>query len=318
MSVRLSLITVLVISACAKMPDASVEPTVQEAISDALAVENGTSGDPERKQSLFAFLKPKPQPEPETEADILVVDDTKAQPTAEPQGRAFAALSGPKNTNQSGPDTKPKGFFAGLLAGKTAEPAPGVDDDVQLASLDPDAPDSTPAKSGLFARSDKTTVQPGEVLPFGAVGVACNLPRRQMGKEVDKFPKTGRARWHLFDTDPASTGPRTQFITGFGDGCARQFTASLALFGSPALHEIHRYSASQKRVPYSQADKAYEKVKASVCGVGKGQECPVSKAQKLEKSTSFVSVYPRFGGATEWMELLLSDGKMLASETRRP
>ena len=89
-----------------------------------------------------------------------------------------------------------------------------------------------------------------EALPFGVVEVACRISRKELGKEINSFPKTGRAVWRLYDKNPASTGLRTQFITGFSDDCARQFTAAIALFGSSSLHERYRYADAQIKVPY--------------------------------------------------------------------
>ena len=153
-------------------------------------------------------------------------------------------------------------------------------------------------------------------LPFGEVGKVCGVPRGALGKQVDRFPKEGRTAWRLYDSNPATTGPRNQYITGFSDGCARQFTAALALFGSPGLHETHRYAAAQSRVPYSKADTAYEDIKGRVCGVAKGQPCPEARLRSLERGTSFVSVYRRFGDTSDWMEMLLHNGQLVVSERR--
>ena len=153
-----------------------------------------------------------------------------------------------------------------------------------------------------------------ETLRFGEVGVACGVPRLALGTQVDRFPKKGRTVWRLYDTASDSVVPRTQYVTGFSDGCARKFTAALALFGSPALHETQRYSGAQKGAPYSQTDNAYEKIKLSVCNVGKGKPCPASRYRKLETSTSFVTVYHRFGNARSWMELFLHNGQLVNSD----
>lgn len=172
-----------------------------------------------------------------------------------------------------------------------------------------------PRKTGSTGRATSTVAR-GEVLPFGKVGVACGLRKSEMGREVDSFPKEGKAQWFLYDTNPASTGPRTQFITGFSDKCARQFTASLALFGAPALHETHRYSATQRSRPYSQADTAYEAIKSRLCGVGRGKPCPAAKIGAVEKKVAFVTVYHRFGDTNDWLELLLHNGKLETQQLR--
>lgn len=62
---------------------------------------------------------------------------------------------------------------------------------------------------------------------------------------------------------------RTFYVTGFKDNCPRQFTAVLALFGSPQIHDQLRYGKPSKLDPYSTTDKAYEKMKSPVCKVVK-------------------------------------------------
>lgn len=212
---------------------------------------------------------------------------------------------------------KPK-LFAFLRAKPAPEPETTADIKIATAQV-PGANQDGNAIAGVDGVKSLQAARsggPGKTLPFGTVGMACGLSRHDLGKKVDAFPRSGRAKWKLYDTDTGSTARRTQFITGFSDGCARQFTAALALFGSPRLHEIHRYGAAQKRVPYSKADKAYENIKSAVCGVGRGKPCPKSHAGTLQRGTSFVSVYRQFGGSAPWLEILLHDGKLIASETR--
>ena len=207
-------------------------------------------------------------------------------------------------------------------AGAPVAPAPeevGVQGDLEADSA---APAEAPRR-GLFGPRRASgsgraaaTVAPGQVLPFGEVGLACGLRKSQMGREVDTFPREGRASWRLFDSAPGSTGPRSQFITGFSDGCPRQFTASLTTFGAPDVHETLRYSAPMKRVPYSPADTRYEALKTRLCGVGRGTPCPAGKRGRIEDSVVFVSVYHRFGDSKGWMELLLHNGKIEAQQIR--
>jgi hypothetical protein len=207
------------------------------------------------------------------------------------------------------------------------------------AVIEPElAPDTTPLpKKPLFgflkpkdgtlkvnrSKANKTapqkshsTVALGEVLPFGTVGISCEARPKDMGKQVDKFPSSGSASWQIFDTDPSSTAPRTQFITGFKDGCARQVTAALVLFGSPSLHEVHRYTKARSKVSWSKADNSYETIKSSVCSVGRKTPCPSGKLDRLEQQMAFVSVYKQFGDAKGWLELLLHNGKMETQELR--
>jgi hypothetical protein len=161
-----------------------------------------------------------------------------------------------------------------------------------------------------------STVALGETLPFGTVGISCDARPKDMGKRVDQFPNTGTATWQIYDTNPTSTTPRTQYITGFKDGCARQVTAALILFGAPSLHEVHRYAKARSKVSWSKADNTYETIKSKVCGVGRATPCPENKIGKLEKHMAFVSVYKQFGDAQGWLELLLYDGKVTTKELR--
>lgn len=214
-------------------------------------------------------------------------------------------------------------------ADTSAEPAL-TDLEIEEPSALPSTPEPNEAEAkkprfGLFKprsgapKSRKTplsTVALGEVLPFGVVGISCEARKGDMGKRVDQFPGSGPATWQIYDTDPSSIAPRTQFITGFKDGCARQVTAALILFGSPSLHEVHRYSKSRSKVSWSKADNSYESVKSKVCGVGRKTPCPSGKVGQLEKHMAFVSVYKQFGDAKGWLELLLHDGKMETQELR--
>ncbi|PZX16188.1 hypothetical protein LX81_02039 [Palleronia aestuarii] len=146
----------------------------------------------------------------------------------------------------------------------------------------------------------------------GEVGTACGLSRTARGVEVAAAPETGRTRWRIHDTAPGSTAPRTQYVTGFTDNCARQVTAALLLFGSPLVHETLRYDPSN-RVPYSDLDRAYEQVKGRVCGVGAGVPCPAGRIDALERRTTFVTIYPTFGATTGLVILLIDGGRIVAT-----
>ncbi|WP_226554050.1 hypothetical protein [Celeribacter naphthalenivorans] len=165
------------------------------------------------------------------------------------------------------------------------------------------------------AENPVSTVEPGEVLAFGEVGLNCDIRPRAMGEKVDQFPREGRPVWQLYDSDPSSTEPRSQYITGFADGCARQVTAALTMFGAAGLHEVLRYSDHTER-DWSQADKTYEKIKRQSCGVGRGEYCPADSLDGLERQVAFVSVYPYFGAEEDWLELLLHDGQVMSEEMR--
>lgn len=157
-------------------------------------------------------------------------------------------------------------------------------------------------------------IAPGTVLPYGKVARICGLSKSQMGKKVAQFPER-RPKHNIYDSEPGNTTPHSFFITGFDDGCARQFTASLAMFGSVAMHEQLRYGLPAEVQPYSDTDKAYEMVKSRVCGVPRKKPCG-AKLSRLERNTVFVSIYERFGSNSRWKNLLLHDGEMLADDTK--
>lgn len=159
------------------------------------------------------------------------------------------------------------------------------------------------------------TVADGVVadLPFGEIATICGIPPGKLGTEVDRAP--GGSPYRLHDSNPGTTAPRPQFITGFKDKCARQFTAALALFGSMAVHETVRYNPRNKS-PYSASDEAYEKVKSRLCGVRRGKPCPENRVGALQSRSAFVSVYRRFGDSGNWLEMFLHDGEVAAFGTR--
>ncbi len=157
-------------------------------------------------------------------------------------------------------------------------------------------------------------VAPGTLLPYGKVARICGLPKRELGKQVAQYPDK-RPKHRVYDSAAGSTVPRTFFVTGFDDGCARQFTASLAMFGSASMHEQLRYGLPSQVQPYSDTDKAYEKLKSRVCSVPRKTPCG-AKVSRMEKDTVFLSIYERFGSNPHWTNLLLHDGAVLAQDAK--
>jgi len=105
--------------------------------------------------------------------------------------------------------------------------------------------------------SDAQDVSFGTTLPYGEVASVCDAKGQEdLGRRLGKAPASDRG-YTLYNSSPDTTGPRTFYITGFKDRCPRQFTAALALFGSPEVHEQLRYGRASKQYPYSTADKAY-------------------------------------------------------------
>ncbi len=173
---------------------------------------------------------------------------------------------------------------------------------------------TAPAKVGSAdAAAGATLDAPAGALPFGQIAVVCGVPPRRLGTEVARSDGSGTYR--LYDSDPRSTQIRPQFLTGFDDGCARQFNAALALFGTSAIHEATRYNP-QNTSPYSDTDEAYERVKRRLCGVGRGKACPAGRADRMARASAFVSAYRGFGGGGDWLEMFLHDGDVAAYTTR--
>ncbi|WP_306115764.1 MULTISPECIES: hypothetical protein [unclassified Roseovarius] len=212
------------------------------------------------------------------------------------------------------------GFFARLLGS-------GEETKIDDSNLPPevygarsDVSENEEGKQGLmslFSTSEKaptSDVSAGTTLPYGEVARICDLPRAKMGKKVAQFPER-RPRHRLYDSDPGNTAPHTFYLTGFADGCARQFTASLALFGSVGMHEQLRYGLPAEVQPYSKTDKSYEKLKSQVCGVPRKKPCG-RKIDRLESNTVFLSIYESFGDNERWSNLLLHDGRLLAQDTK--
>jgi len=150
-------------------------------------------------------------------------------------------------------------------------------------------------------------VPPGTIMAFGEIAPTCGMSRRDMGTQVAKA-----SGYTVYDTFPNSIAPRPHYITGFSDGCARQFTAALVLLGDVGTHEVVRYSKTRVDLPYSQTDNAYEAIKSSFCRAGFGKPCG-ARLERLGKNTTFVTAYERFGAGPIWAEFLLHDGAVAAS-----
>jgi len=188
--------------------------------------------------------------------------------------------------------------------------------DVEIAAIAPPK-ESGSRNGGLFGlfgqKADPSEqVEPGTILPYGKIGVACAVRGKALGKEVDRFPAKGKG-YRLYDSDPSTTQPRTHYLTGFKDGCPRQFTASLALLASPVLHEQLLFAEKSSQQHSNAADKAFEKIRKQICRVGRGKPCPEKRINALEKSMVFVTTYERFGGNASWEEILVHKGVLAAS-----
>lgn len=156
---------------------------------------------------------------------------------------------------------------------------------------------------------DAVEVSYGAVLPYGQIATVCDVKRAQMGQKVDKV-----AGYTLFDSKPSAGGQRTHYLTGFDDGCARQFTSALAVFGSVETHQHVRYQASNRDLDYSQTDLAFEQIKSKTCKVSKNTACSDAGTAKLARSMVFVSVYEKFGTSPRWADILLYNGNVIAKD----
>ncbi|MEP5151501.1 hypothetical protein [Planktotalea sp.] len=220
-------------------------------------------------------------------------------------------------------EAKPRtGFFGRLAGARKQDKAEPEEVTVRTASLGPvTAPQSTRQTQTAFKSRNRKHKGPdvqivpfGTTLPAGAIARVCDLPSGRLGKEVGKFPERGRG-YKMFDSNPSAAGTRPFYVTGFDDKCARTFTAALALFGSPTLHEQLRYGLPSSKQPYSTTDQAYEGIKRSVCGVSKQKPCG-AKISQLEKDTAFISIYDRIGSNSKWSNILLHKGWVLASDRK--
>jgi hypothetical protein len=143
----------------------------------------------------------------------------------------------------------------------------------------------------------------------------CEARSKPLGTRVEKSETRGQT-YSLYDSAPSGAGPRTFYVTGFADKCPRQFTAAMAMFGAPSMHEQLRYGKPSETYPYSDTDRAYERLKKRLCGVGPQKPCG-SKIEFLERDTVFISTYENFSGTGRWADVLIHNSAVLASAIKR-
>lgn len=275
------------------------------------------------RRGLFWFMRAKEAAQPAQPVAQIVADAPAASATpieqavaVEPEKVAEVTQTAPEATVQ------PRRGLFGLLAVARAKDKSDDEIKVRTAALTPTIePKPLPRKtlrSNTRNRKhkgpDAQIVAFGTRLPSGVVARVCDLPGGRLGKEIEKFPARGRG-YKLIDSKPGSSATRPFYVTGFDDNCARTFTAALALFGSPTMHEQLRYGLPSKVQPYSLTDKAYEGIKRSVCGAAKNKPCGAS-ISKLEKNTVFISMYDRIGSNASWSNILVHEGWVLAADRK--
>ena len=162
--------------------------------------------------------------------------------------------------------------------------------------------------SGGSAGIEQAAPADGAALPYGEIAILCGVAEDSLGTAI-----ATQSGYVIRDTDPTSVAPRTQYITGFPDNCARQFTGALALFGDVGTHELFRYEPSNADLDWSETDLAYEQIKGRVCGAAQGQPCGVA-LERLGRRTTFVSIYETFGTNPTWADILIHDGTVVAMD----
>lgn len=198
------------------------------------------------------------------------------------------------------------------------------EDPVELASLEDTAAPAQPRqrRGGFFSRltgsgtdgssdSAMPEVDFGDQIPYGEIARSCASKRQKLGRKVE----TSAAGYKVFDTKPGTTGLRTFYITGFGDGCPRQVTASHVLLGAPSFYEQLHYGPAGQHLAFGETDEAYEKVKGRVCGARRGKPCG-GNMRKLERSTFFINTYAQPKDNTSWSEMLIHEGEVMASSMK--
>lgn len=248
------------------------------------------------------------------ESDKAEVNEAPAAPDAPKRFKLFGLLAS-KEAAAAQDDSALSGLGE---AGKIAPEGPAQAEVVD-ASFTPEEALPRAPRGGFFSRfkparpvsvtgPDTQEIAPGTALAFGEIARVCALDKADMGREMERA-----GSYRLYDSAVGSTEPRPLYITGFADGCPRQVTGALALFGTATSHEAMRYGKPFEGKPYSETDTAYENVKRAVCGAGRGKPCGAAMGQ-LEKNTAFVTVYDQFVGAARWHNVLLHDGTVRAME----
>lgn len=142
---------------------------------------------------------------------------------------------------------------------------------------------------------------------FGTVARVCEAQTKPLGTLIEE---ASVGDFKIYDTAPEGVMVRKFYLTGFGDGCPRQFMASTAAFGTPSMYETLHYS--KDTFVYGSTDAAYDKIKGNVCGAPAGKPCG-RKIKKLDKSMVFVSAYDLTEENQRWTDFLIHNGSIVAT-----
>lgn len=169
----------------------------------------------------------------------------------------------------------------------------------------------TPDKATAVRKGPEKDVVPGTVMAFGNIGRVCELKVEDLGEKVASYPEEAE-KYTLYDPDPESTRMRSLYLTGFEDGCVRQISGAMAMFGDVEMHEVLRFGTAGSIGPETEVAKAYNKVKRQVCKVRASKPCG-DRMSELQKDTVFLSVYETFGAGGRWNNVLLHGGYVEAA-----
>jgi hypothetical protein len=177
--------------------------------------------------------------------------------------------------------------------------------------LSPRAPVAqTDVAQGDVVAFEEIDVSYEAAVAFGEIARVCEAKDKNLGALV---ATTGTGEFEIYDTAPAGIALRRFYLTGFDDGCPRQFMASTTAFGMPSVYEAQHYGKAGFVTGAS--DAAYEQIKTEVCRVPAGTPCG-KRIKRLDKTTVFLSAYDLTGDTERWTDYLIHKGALVASAVK--
>ena len=271
-----------------------IEPAVQTALTEA-------PDEPERR--FLGLFRRAPKPD-----DKAGNDSKKARQAPEPRPAEILMTEVPEEADpldEDLPELRTARVGGGLLGlFRRGDKAARVPDT-------PDLPDDPGGVAGVDGPVGGDPTRQTSFIPnFGAVQQVCGQKRSTFGKEVLRWPETGRKAYRIYDTKPGSDGVRDYYITGFTDKCPRRFRATIVFFGAPSVYETVRFDPANRKIKPTATDAAYDKLKRKICGAGPRKPCG-AKIDRMDRSTVFITAYDSFGNSTRWAEFLLYEGELM-------